>query len=158
MGNVEYTDIDRALYEFEHRMIPILLNRFKSSFIKDIRDNKKSLNKIFHMFMEENNMDDDFSKTTITVETIMYEDVQCEIIKFPSPRVEPLCYEAYILYDTMSKFKEKYAYFCLERGKTDNSHPYLCEWRKRKGHVNYGQVVHDRNEILKKMIDVFKKQ
>ena len=152
---VEYIEADRAMYEFEHGLMPALLFGDKEAFINGIKTDPDRINEAFHTFMKAKRFDTEFSKETITIEfTSIEEGVECAIIKFPQPRVEPLCHEAYIVYEAKGEQISECSYFCLERGKTIVSNPFLCRWIKHKGHVNYGQIAYDRDTIIKKIKEV----
>ena len=139
-------------YSFEHRLIPDLLYKEGLGFMASIVGEKNVLNEIFKEMLERARLDNPYGDEAIKVEPFRIEDIIIANIIFPEPEEEPLCYEAYALFDTK---QNRAGYYCLEKGGTLDDEPFLCGWSEDGVHLNYGNCSFNREELLLNIIKLF---
>ncbi len=141
-----------ARYMFEHRLIPHLLYQEGIGFMGAIVGEKNILNDIFKDVMQKEGVENPYGEEAIKVEPFRIKDIIVAKIIFPEPEEEPLCYEAYALFDIEN---DRAGYYCLEAGGAVDDRPFLCGWSEDGVHLNYDNCSFDRDELLLNIFKLF---
>ena len=124
-------------YMYEHRLLPNWFFEDKEQFVGMILQDKAVLYRIIEKIFDKENLPNPYKEDEFDIDvTKIVDDVLMLKIIFPEPEEEPLCYCAYMFFD--SQF-EKTSYFCIEKGnEAGNMCPFVCSWTTDSCHHNYG--------------------
>ena len=139
-------------YMFEHKVIPDLFYQNGLGFIAAIVEKNNILNKVFLEILSDNEIENIYGDEPIKVNLFKIENILVAKIVFPKPEEEPLCYEAYALFDTEN---DRAGYYCLEAGEDVDREHFLCGWTREGVHTNYGKCSSNQEELILNILKLF---
>lgn len=132
-------------YIIEHRIIPCYFYEQKEQFIGFLLRDRENFYRLVDDIFQAEQIPNPYSGNSFTTESAkLQEDLFMVKLIYPEPEEAPLCYCAYLFFDSLFKHP---GFFTVEKGNAlSQDRPFICSWTPDGNHNNYGNCTLEDGE------------